>query len=152
MDTIINVIDFSFKENDYSNYFKNLKTIKKNTYDNKYAIKLLSQSKEKTDKKIYQNTDIIDLIKPSEIRFSVLFLIIVMPVLSFFGVFPSADSLTGGLVFDEIKLDKYINDLDNSDAEISWTYVGNSDLTVNIENRVAEIRHPIIDFISGLNY
>ena len=47
-----------------------------------------------------------------------------------------------GGTFVDINLDDYVSDADNADDEISWTYSGNTDLTVNIVNRVATIDIP----------
>jgi len=52
-------------------------------------------------------------------------------------------SVEEGQQFAAIALDDYVSDVDNSDAEISWTYQGNSDLTVRIDsNRVATVSAP----------
>ncbi len=51
-----------------------------------------------------------------------------------------------GGTFTTINLDNYVSDPDNPDAEISWTYSGNSQLTVTIVNRVATIGIPNIDW------
>ncbi len=48
-----------------------------------------------------------------------------------------------GGTFTTISLDDYVSDVDNSDAEMTWSYSGNTDLTVSIdENRVATISVP----------
>ena len=47
-----------------------------------------------------------------------------------------------GGTFVDIYLDDYVSDADNADDEIIWTYSGNTDLTVNIVNRVATIDIP----------
>ncbi len=45
--------------------------------------------------------------------------------------------------FTTIALDNYVSDVDNSDSEMTWSYSGNSDLTVSIdENHVATISIP----------
>ena len=44
-----------------------------------------------------------------------------------------------GASFTSISLDSYVTDVDNSDSEITWTYSGNSKLTVSIVNRIATI-------------
>jgi len=44
--------------------------------------------------------------------------------------------------FATIDLDDYVDDVDNTDAEITWFYSGNSELTVEIANRVATIIVP----------
>ncbi|MCP4569455.1 MAG: hypothetical protein GY841_17910, partial [FCB group bacterium] len=51
-----------------------------------------------------------------------------------------------GLTFATINLDDYVSDIDNADAEIVWTYSGNSALTVDITARVATITIPSIDW------
>ncbi len=49
--------------------------------------------------------------------------------------------------FQPIELDGYVTDPDNSDAEISWTFDGNSDLTVTLDpNRIATINAPYADW------
>ncbi|MCP4632537.1 MAG: hypothetical protein GY855_06385, partial [candidate division Zixibacteria bacterium] len=54
--------------------------------------------------------------------------------------------LAEGATFATVNLDDYVDDLDNLDSEISWTAVGNVDLTVNIVGRVATITAPDIDW------
>ena len=45
--------------------------------------------------------------------------------------------------FATINLDNYVSDADNTDAEVTWTYSGNTDLTVTIDvNRVATVTIP----------
>ena len=49
--------------------------------------------------------------------------------------------------FATINLDDYVTDVDNTDAEITWSYSGNTDLTVSIDtNRVATIGVPGADW------
>ncbi len=48
-------------------------------------------------------------------------------------------SIAEGSSFTTITLDNYVSDVDNADSEISWTYSGNSQLTVSIASRVATI-------------
>ncbi len=47
-----------------------------------------------------------------------------------------------GQTFATINLDDYVSDVDNTDAEMTWTYAGNTQLTVDITNRVATITVP----------
>jgi len=51
-----------------------------------------------------------------------------------------------GSAFTTINLDDYVSDIDNSDAEMTWTYSGNSELTVDITARVATITIPGTDW------
>jgi len=52
-------------------------------------------------------------------------------------------SIEEGQQFTTIALDGYVSDVDNSDAEIIWTYSGNSDLHVSIDtNRTATVSIP----------
>ena len=52
-----------------------------------------------------------------------------------------------GSVFSGIPLDDYVSDIDNTDAEMVWSYSGNTDLTVSIDiNRVATITLPDLDW------
>ncbi|HHI02868.1 MAG TPA: hypothetical protein ENL22_05055, partial [candidate division Zixibacteria bacterium] len=51
-----------------------------------------------------------------------------------------------GSTFTTINLDDYVSDADNSDAEMTWTYSGNSELTVDITARVATITIPDVDW------
>jgi len=45
--------------------------------------------------------------------------------------------------FASITLDDYVSDVDNANSEITWTYSGNSELTVSIDaNRVATVTMP----------
>ena len=55
--------------------------------------------------------------------------------------------LNQGQSFTEIHLDEYVNDPDNGDAELNWTYSGNSELIVSIDvHRVATISTPTPDW------
>ncbi|MBN2481446.1 MAG: cadherin-like domain-containing protein [Bacteroidales bacterium] len=47
-----------------------------------------------------------------------------------------------GESFTTITLDNYVTDPDHTDAEMVWTYAGNVQLTVNINNRIATITIP----------
>ncbi|MBU1201180.1 MAG: tandem-95 repeat protein [Nanoarchaeota archaeon] len=48
-----------------------------------------------------------------------------------------------GQTFTTINLDNYVSDVDNLDSEMTWTYVGNTDLIVSISpSRVATISVP----------
>lgn len=47
-----------------------------------------------------------------------------------------------GSTFATISLDDYVVDPDNADSEISWSATGNTDLSVNITNRVATVSIP----------
>ena len=51
-----------------------------------------------------------------------------------------------GQTFTTINLDDYVSDADNSDAEMTWTYSGNTELSVDITNRVATITIPGVDW------
>jgi len=52
-------------------------------------------------------------------------------------------TIAEGSSFATINLDDYVSDIDNSDNEISWSYGGNTELTVAIDiNRVATITVP----------
>ncbi|UCD18590.1 MAG: hypothetical protein JSV44_06720, partial [Candidatus Zixiibacteriota bacterium] len=51
-------------------------------------------------------------------------------------------TISEGDVFATINLDDYVSDPDNSDAEMTWTATGNTDLTVDITDRVATIGIP----------
>ena len=56
-------------------------------------------------------------------------------------------SFPEGSVFSSISLDDYVSDIDNTDAEMAWSYSGNTDLTVSIDlNRVATISAPSADW------
>ncbi len=48
--------------------------------------------------------------------------------------------------FVTINLDDYVTDADNTDAEMTWTYSGNSELSVTIVDRVATISIPDPDW------
>ena len=52
------------------------------------------------------------------------------------------ETIAEGGTFVTINLDDYISDGDHTDAEMTWTYSGNSQLTVSIVNRVATITAP----------
>ena len=47
--------------------------------------------------------------------------------------------ITAGETFLNISLDDYVEDPDDADSEISWTYSGNTELMVSIMDRVASI-------------
>jgi hypothetical protein len=51
-----------------------------------------------------------------------------------------------GLTFTTINLDDYVTDVDNPDSEISWSYSGNTELSVDITSRVATITIPDINW------
>ena len=51
-------------------------------------------------------------------------------------------TIAEGATFTTINLDDYVSDLDNTDAEITWTYSGASGLSVDITARVATITIP----------
>ncbi|NLE57117.1 MAG: hypothetical protein GX616_02060, partial [Planctomycetes bacterium] len=51
-------------------------------------------------------------------------------------------TIAEGASFATIALDDYVSDVDNTDAEMTWTYSGNTALTVSIVNRVATIGIP----------
>ena len=55
-------------------------------------------------------------------------------------------TIAEGLTFSAINLDNYVSDIDNTDAQMTWTYSGNSQLTVSIVNRVATISIPNTDW------
>jgi hypothetical protein len=55
-------------------------------------------------------------------------------------------TIVEGSNFATINLDVYVSDLDNTDAEMVWTYNGNTELTINITNRVAIISIPNADW------
>ena len=51
-----------------------------------------------------------------------------------------------GGTFATINLDNFVSDVDNTDAEMVWTYAGTTDLTVSIVGRVATITTPNADW------
>ncbi len=55
-------------------------------------------------------------------------------------------TINEGESFTTINLDDYVSDVDNTDAEIVWSYSGNSQLTVDITNRVATVTIPDADW------
>ena len=55
-------------------------------------------------------------------------------------------TIAEGASFTTIDLDDYVADIDNTDAEIIWTYTGTTDLLVNIVDRVATITTPDADW------
>jgi hypothetical protein len=50
-------------------------------------------------------------------------------------------TITAGSTFTTINLDDYVTDVDNTDAQMTWTYTGNSQLAVSIVARVATITY-----------
>lgn len=57
-----------------------------------------------------------------------------------------AQSISEGSSFTSITLDSFVSDPDNTDDEMTWTYSGNTELTVDITARVATITAPDIDW------
>ena len=57
-----------------------------------------------------------------------------------------SQTIAEGSTFTTINLDDYVTDIDNTDAQMTWTYSGNSDLTVSIVTRVAAISIPSVDW------
>jgi Big-like domain-containing protein len=56
-------------------------------------------------------------------------------------------TIAEGASFAAIDLDSHVTDVDDPDADITWTYSGNSELTVSIDaNRVATITTPAADW------
>jgi hypothetical protein len=56
-------------------------------------------------------------------------------------------SILEGQSFAAISLDDFVDDPDHTDAQMAWTYAGNTDLTVNVDvNRVATITTPDSDW------
>ncbi|MCF6268348.1 MAG: T9SS type A sorting domain-containing protein [Melioribacteraceae bacterium] len=52
-----------------------------------------------------------------------------------------------GNIFTSIQLDNYVTDSDNEDSEITWSFSGNNDLSVEVDgNRVATILIPHVDW------
>ncbi|MCB9059538.1 MAG: tandem-95 repeat protein [Calditrichae bacterium] len=58
-------------------------------------------------------------------------------------------TIAEGSTFTTINLDSYVNDVDNTDAELNWSYSGNSELTVSIVNRVATISVPDVNWFGA---
>ncbi|KPA09433.1 hypothetical protein MHK_010364, partial [Candidatus Magnetomorum sp. HK-1] len=58
----------------------------------------------------------------------------------------SDQSITEGATFTAIQLDDYVSDIDNNDSEITWTATGQNELTITINNRVAIITLPNINW------
>ena len=55
-------------------------------------------------------------------------------------------TIAEGASFTTINLDGYVSDVDNLDAEMTWSYSGNTSLTVSIVDRVATITAPSADW------
>ncbi|MBE3136023.1 MAG: tandem-95 repeat protein [Thermoplasmata archaeon] len=55
-------------------------------------------------------------------------------------------TIAEGSSFATINLDNYVSDVDNTDAQMTWTYSGNVELTVSIVARVATITVPNADW------
>ena len=56
------------------------------------------------------------------------------------------ETIAEGASFTTINLDDYVSDMDDDDAEMTWTYSGDMDLTVAIVDRVATITTPDADW------
>jgi uncharacterized repeat protein (TIGR02543 family) len=55
-------------------------------------------------------------------------------------------TIAEGATFTTINLDDYVSDVDNIDADLTWTYSGNTALTVSIVSRIATITIPGSDW------
>ena len=56
-------------------------------------------------------------------------------------------NIAEGATFTQIHLDSYVDDVDNADSDMIWTYSGNSELQVSIDaNRVATVTAPNEDW------
>ncbi len=55
-------------------------------------------------------------------------------------------TIAEGSTFMTISLDNYVSDPDHTDSQMTWTYSGNSALTVSIVSRVATITIPSLDW------
>ncbi len=55
-------------------------------------------------------------------------------------------TIAEGAAFAAISLDDFVSDVDNADAQMTWTFSGNVDLAVSITNRVATITAPNSDW------
>jgi len=55
-------------------------------------------------------------------------------------------TINKGESFQQINLDNYVSDPDNTKQEISWTYQGNTNLSISINNRTATITKPYADY------
>ena len=55
-------------------------------------------------------------------------------------------TISEGGTFTSIALDNYVSDPDNSDAELTWTYTGNTELSINLTNRYVFITAPSSDW------
>jgi hypothetical protein len=51
-----------------------------------------------------------------------------------------------GTSFASINLDDFVSDVDDADADMVWTFAGNTELTVAITNRVAFVTTPNADW------
>ena len=55
--------------------------------------------------------------------------------------------INAGGTFLSIDLDDYVTDVDNDDEDMFWVYSGNTDLLVNISDRVATVRVPDSEWV-----
>ena len=53
------------------------------------------------------------------------------------------ETIAEGGTFTTISLNDYVSDTETVDADIVWTYSGNSNLTVSITSQVATITTPV---------
>ena len=58
-------------------------------------------------------------------------------------------TIAEGSSFATINLDNYVSDVDNTDAQMTWTFSGNVALTVSIVNRVATINIPDVNWFGS---
>ncbi len=55
-------------------------------------------------------------------------------------------TIAEGSTFTTITLDNFVSDADNTDAQMTWTFSGNTQLAVSIVNRIATITTPNADW------
>ncbi|MBI9071027.1 MAG: T9SS type A sorting domain-containing protein [Melioribacteraceae bacterium] len=55
-------------------------------------------------------------------------------------------TISEGGNFETINLDDFVEDVDNTDEEITWSFEGNSELGITIENRIATVTVPNEDW------
>jgi len=58
----------------------------------------------------------------------------------------SNQTIDEGETFTLINLDDYVTDIEDPDENITWTYIGNNELQINIINRTANITTPYLDW------
>ena len=62
-----------------------------------------------------------------------------------------SQTINEGESFTKIFLDDFVEDIDDNDSTLTWNYSGNEELSVSINNRIAEIKTPDSNWFGSEN-